>query len=136
MYGGFGLFGIFERLFPIIFGIIFLIFVSIMIMFLVRNISEWNSNNHAPVLTVEALVVSRRQEVSSHRRHNGQDMMDTYTSSTLYYATFQVESGDRIELSVSGKQYGMLAEGDMGKLTFQGRRYLGFERGSFMEKQV
>nr|WP_330380884.1 DUF2500 family protein [Anaerobutyricum hallii] len=35
-----------------------------------------------------------------------------------------VQSG----FSVYGKEYGMLAEGDEGKLTFQGSRYLGFER--------
>lgn len=50
------------------------------------------------------------------------------TQSTSYYATFQVESGDRMELHVSGAEYGMLAEGDTGKLTFQGTRYLGFVR--------
>ena len=42
--------------------------------------------------------------------------------------TFQVESGDRMELSMTGTEYGMLAEGDRGKLSFQGTRYLGFER--------
>ena len=50
-------------------------------------------------------------------------------SSTWYYATFQVESGDRMELTVSGSDYGYLVEGDHGKLTFQGTRFLGFERG-------
>ena len=50
------------------------------------------------------------------------------TSSTWYYATFEFESGDRMELGVSGSEYGMLAEGDSGKLTFQGTRYLSFER--------
>ena len=33
-----------------------------------------------------------------------------------------------MELHVSGSEYGMLAEGDRGFLTFQGTRYLGFER--------
>ena len=42
--------------------------------------------------------------------------------------TFQVDSGDRMELSVSGSEYGMLVEGDRGKLSFQGTRYLSFER--------
>jgi len=42
--------------------------------------------------------------------------------------TFLVESGDRIELCVSGTEYGMLVEGDTGRLTFQGTRYLSFER--------
>ena len=39
-----------------------------------------------------------------------------------------VESGDRMELSVDDSEYGMLVEGDEGKLTFQGSRYLGFEQ--------
>lgn len=50
------------------------------------------------------------------------------TYSTSYFVTFQVESGDRMELHVAGHEYGMLIEGDRGKLTFQGTRYLGFER--------
>lgn len=49
-------------------------------------------------------------------------------SSTRYYVTFQVDSGDRMELPMTGSEYGMLAEGDVGKLTFQGTRYLSFER--------
>lgn len=50
------------------------------------------------------------------------------SASTWYYVTFQVESGDRMEFSVTGSEYGMLAEGDCGKLSFQGTRYLSFER--------
>lgn len=33
-----------------------------------------------------------------------------------------------MELSVSGTEYGMLTEGDVGKLTFQGTRYIEFDR--------
>lgn len=50
------------------------------------------------------------------------------SSSTSYYVTFQVESGDRIEFLVAEMEYGMLAEGDEGKLTFQGKRFKGFDR--------
>lgn len=50
-------------------------------------------------------------------------------SRTHYYVTFEVESGDRMELGMDGPAFGMLAEGDRGKLTFQGTRYLGFQRG-------
>ena len=39
-----------------------------------------------------------------------------------------MESGDRMELEMAGSEYGLLVEGDNGKLTFQGTRYLGFER--------
>ena len=51
-----------------------------------------------------------------------------HSSSTWYYVTFQVDSGDRMEFSVSGSQYGMLCEGHEGSLTFQGTRFLSFER--------
>ena len=46
----------------------------------------------------------------------------------MYYVTFQTERGDRMEFQVSGTEYGMFAEGDTGRLTFQGTRYLAFER--------
>ena len=49
-------------------------------------------------------------------------MMHTFTT---YYVTFQVESGDRMELTVSGSDYGMLVEGDIGKLSFQVPAILG-----------
>ena len=65
--------------------------------------------------------------VSLHQHYGGGGVGHT-THSTSYYATFQVESGDRMELNLSGQEYGLLAEGDRGKLTFQGTRYLGFER--------
>ena len=48
-------------------------------------------------------------------------------TSTSYYVTFQVESGDRMELRVSRSEYGLLAERNQGNLSFQGTRYLGFE---------
>ena len=113
---GFDVFGI---LFTIIFGVILVMFVVT----LVRGIGQWNRNNQSPRLTVEATVTAKRTQVSHHHHANG----PSHTS-TRYYVTFQVESGDRMELPVSGPEYGMLDEGDRGRLTFQGTRYLGFER--------
>ena len=55
-------------------------------------------------------------------------MTSSGTYHTSYYATFEVESGDRLELQVSDYEYGQLAEGDRGKLTFQRKRFLKFER--------
>ena len=48
---------------------------------------------------------------------------------TRYFATFEMDNGKRVELSVKDSEYGMLAENDRGCLSFQGTRYLGFERG-------
>ena len=93
----------------------------------IRGIGEWNKNNHSPRLTVDATVVTKRSQVSHHHHNASNNAMHT-THSTTYYVTFQVESGDRMELMVNGSEFGMLVEGDYGKLTFQGTRYIGFER--------
>ena len=113
----------FDLLFSILFPILFLVVLGMILYTIIGNISTWNKNNHSPRLTVPATVVAKRTEVSRH--HTDNTMMHTFTT---YYVTFQVESGDRMELTVSGSDYGMLVEGDIGKLSFQGTRYLGFER--------
>lgn len=113
----------FAIMFFVAFGLILLVFLAI----IVGNLVRWNRNNHSPRLTVPARVVTKRQ--ASHHHHNA----STHISSTshTYYVTFEVESGDRMELTLSGMDYGMIAEGDRGKLTFQGTRFLSFERDGF-----
>ena len=114
-----------DRLFPVLFFLVFGIVLAMFLVMAVRGIGQWRRNNASPVLTVEAAVVAKREHVT-HHRHNNDQMMDS--SSTSYHVTFEVESGDRMEFSVPGGEYGLLAEGDRGRLTFQGTRYQGFER--------
>jgi hypothetical protein len=103
--------------------------LGIFIFAIVKGIGQWNKNNHSPRLTVPATIVAKRTNVSHHHHHNhGGTGMHHTTHSTTYYVTFQVESGDRMELHVAGHEFGMLIEGDCGMLTFQGTRYLRFER--------
>lgn len=124
---GFGYgFNLLWSIFPIIFIIIFGLVLGTFIVTAVRGIGQWNQNNHSPRLTVAAKVVAKRMNVSHH--HNGANEHHHTSTSTSYYVTFQVESGDRMELCMAGNEYGMLIEGDEGRLTFQGTRYLGFER--------
>ena len=122
----------FDMLFSILFPILFLVVLGMILYTFIRNIRTWNQNNHSPRLTVPATVVAKRTDVSHSSSANAGDMSGAhgYDTSTFtsYYVTFQVESGDRMELTVSGSDYGMLVEGDIGKLSFQGTRYLGFER--------
>ena len=120
---GFGFFGLFE----VMFFLVFFLVIGVFIFTFVRGIGEWNKNNNSPRLIVDAVVVTKRNQVSHHHHNHGGTGMHT-THSTTYYVTFQVESGDRMELRVSGQEFGMLVEGDFGKLTFQGTRYISFER--------
>ena len=114
-------FSIMRIMVPVMFVLVF----GIIIVTMVRGVGEWNKNNHSPKLTVPATVVAKRSDV-----HRGIETMHTFTS---YYVTFQVESGDRMEFEVSDMEYGMLAEGDSGELTFQGTRYLNFQRNESAE---
>ena len=120
------MFNIIELLFPVIF---ILIFIMIIFTF-AKGISTWHKNNNSPRLTVSARIVAKRQNTTYQNHPNAGDTSGAHgyhtTSSTTYYVTFQVESGDRIEMSVSVSEYGKLTEGDEGKLTFQGTRYLQF----------
>ena len=109
-------------MFGVIFTLSFILIFGIFIATFVRIISQWNKNNNSPRLTVPAKVVTKRTNVS-HHRHNHHTH-----HSTSYYVTFQVDSGDRMELQMNGQEYGMLAEGDTGNLSYQGTRYLGFDR--------
>ncbi len=128
-FGPFDGFGAMFTIVPVFIGIVFVIMVVTIIANAVRGAKQWKRNNDSPVLTVDAVVVAKRTDVSHHHHTAGTDnTMHHTTSSTFYYVTFQVPSGDRMEFAVRGTEYGMLAEGDSGKLTFQGTRYLGFER--------
>jgi len=123
---GFG-FSMGFDMFGILFSIVFLLFICVFVVIIVKGLAQWSKNNKSPRLTVPATVVAKRTNVS-HHHGAGTNNMHHHHTSTTYYVTFQVESGDRMELHVAGHEYGMLIEGDRGNLSFQGTRYLGFER--------
>ena len=120
-------FGYGFDIFSIMFSIVFIIVIGMFVVTAIKGIGQWNKNNNSPRLTVPATVVAKRTNVS-HHNHAGTNGHHHHSTSTTYYVTFQVESGDRMELHLSGHEFGMLVEGDKGKLSFQGTRYLGFER--------
>ena len=125
-------FGTGFAIFGTMFTVVFVLAIGVFIFVIAKSIGQWNKNNHSPRLTVPATVVAKRTNVSNHH-HSGTGIHHT-THSTTYYVTFQVESGDRMELHVAGHEFGMLTEGDRGDLTFQGTRYLGFERKREVEE--
>ena len=108
---------------PIFVTVIFVIVIGTFIVTAARGVGEWSKNNASPRLTVGASVVTKRQHNTSHRTQHGHRHHHSY-----YYVTFQVDSGDRMELSVTGPEFGVIVEGDTGKLTFQGTRFLSFTR--------
>lgn len=102
-------------------SILFVIVIGMFLFIAVKGLGEWGKNNHSPRLTVSAVIVAKRTDV---HRSGGTH----HRTSTTYYITFQLENGERMEFRTAGSEYGLLVEGDTGLLTFQGTRYLGFER--------
>lgn len=96
--------------------VMFLLVFGIIIGSIVQNFKKQRKNDAAPRINSAATVVTKRTKVwGDHSR-------------TDYYATFQFASGDRLELEVPDHQFGYLVEGDKGELTFQGTRFLDFQR--------
>ncbi len=110
------------------FAIFFIVFVFFIVI-LVKSVTTWSKNNHSPLLTVDVTVVAKRDDLHVHGGAIGSDAhMHSATSYTDHYVTFQVESGDRIELMVPESEYGYIVEGDKGKVSFKGTRFISFER--------
>ena len=123
-------FGWTFHILPVLVILMFIVVLTVFVVIFIKGIRQWNQNNHSPRLTVDATIVAKRTDIShssGHHNHSTGTHTGSHTS-TSYFVTFQVQSGDRIEFHVSGSEYGLLAEGDYGDLSFQGTRYLGFVR--------
>lgn len=118
--------------FDAVFALAFLLAASVIVVVIIKNVSEWQKNNNSPRLAVEAVVVDRKKEVQHKQHANAGDATGAHgyhmTTSVTYFVTFQVESGDQMKFTVNGNEYETLQEGMHGKLSFQGSRYIGFER--------
>ncbi len=83
--------------FEFMFTIVFVLVIGTFIVTAMKGITQWNKNNNSPRLTVPVTVISKRTNVSHH--HHG--TTNAHHTSTTYYVTFQVESGDRMELHLT-----------------------------------
>lgn len=123
-----GISGIMFNVIPVIVFVGFIFVFGTIIVRSIQGAKQWKQNNDSPILTVTVAVVTKRTDVHHYHHDTNNDGMHHASSSTTYYVTFEVESGDRMEFRIPANEYGMLVEGDRGKLNFQGTRFLGFER--------
>lgn len=96
---------------PVFIGIVAVLMIFLLIKNIFRNVGK-------PKVAAPATIVAKRQQLSN---------MDD-SNYTTYYVTFEFETRDRLELSVDRREYGLMAENDKGMLTFQGDKFIGFER--------
>ena len=107
---------------PFVFLLFFFAVIAFIVFVIVSKVALWSADNNSPIETFDAVVVAKRTEVSG----GGNNTM----ASTRYFVTFELESGERVELRAKADQYGLTAEGDRGVLTRQGSRFLDFVRES------
>ncbi len=109
-------FNLITSLFPFMFIGVFALVMFIFISTFIKGAKQNKINRNSPTLDVQAKVVAKRMAVRGDHSH------------TYYYVTFEVPSGDRMELHVQGADYGMMVEGDNGILRFRGSEFLSFTR--------
>ncbi|WP_438449051.1 DUF2500 domain-containing protein [Gorillibacterium sp. sgz5001074] len=94
--------------------------IGMIVFVAIRGINTWARNNASPVLRRDATVVSKRTKVWGGSGDS--------SASTSYFVTFEFDDRSRLELQLSGSEYGLIAEGDRGRLTNQGSRFNSFQR--------
>lgn len=121
-FGGMGI--IFSLMFTIVPVIIFLVFIFVFGTIIYRTIHV-AKDKKKPIIPVRAKVVSKRTQL--HGGNNMHHDMHTHAH-TYYYATFEFENGERMELAIPSHHIGYIVEGDTGILSFQGNLFVKFDR--------
>jgi hypothetical protein len=106
--------------FKVFMGFIIIAISGTFIYVITKGVSTWTSNNAAQLVQANCKVVDKRTEVWGGSGDS--------SASTNYYITFEFEDGSRVELPVRSNQFGLIAAGDQGELTYQGTRFKGFNR--------
>ena len=78
------------QIFVVLFFVLFFVAMA-------RVIAQWFKNEKSPRLTVPAVIVDKQRK--THHRHSSGHRHHTHS----YHVTFQVESGDRMELQVGAQ---------------------------------
>ena len=98
-------FTIVETLFPLVFLLMFGFALYTLISSAAARAQEKRKNDASPRLSVPASVVTKRAQVGTTHHHNAATNTGGTYYNTKYFATFQFESGDRLELSAGRIRY-------------------------------
>ena len=104
---------------PAMIGLMFAAILVLFVFRLIQGAQRFAQNSTQPERDVTVRVVGRRTQTTG----GGESPV-----TTTYHATFEMSDGERLELKVPHHEYGLLVEGDQGRLTHQGTWFRGFER--------
>jgi len=100
------------------------LFVVFLIAFaVIRRMKKSKLSQRESKASVEAEIIEKRVDYSSHRNSTFNGRVDTACT-----VTFQTAGNERLELRVEPKVYETLTKGMRGKLTLRGTTFVGFEQ--------
>lgn len=105
---------------PYLLKLVLLLIIGFIVYTSAKALKIWISNNASSLQSKGAAAVTKRSEVWGGGGYS--------RTSTSYYVTFEDQAGSRMEFEVKAKAYGMIVEGDWGRLSYQGTRFKGFVR--------
>lgn len=109
-----------------LFMILFIVVIGAMVAYV---LFRWLKDRSSPRITTMAEIISKETNKVRHRSKREAGIGRRTTYSNEYYVTFQLAHGDTLKLFIRIEaEYERLQEGDKGKLTYQGKRYIGFEK--------
>jgi Protein of unknown function (DUF2500) len=111
---------------PILIGLVFAAILGTVAYQLIRKARQSSRNDALPVLTAPATVSGMRTNTIAQPA----DINPKYKvePSTKFFARFRLHDSQSLEFELSNEQFAPLAEGQQGTLTYQGTRYVGFEK--------
>ncbi len=105
----------------------FSIIIGLSLIIVVR---QWWKNKHSPLIVTQATISDKRIEEHYIRSKRSASLGYRTRKVLIYYITFNLEGGEHIELRTNELVYSELENGDYGKLTFKGSKYIGFVRAN------
>lgn len=91
-------------------------------------IAQSLKNKRFPVITVKARISDLGIRKYTGYRNKYASAGRESKNINLYYAVFETENGEQIELRIKKLEYYKLKKGSKGKLTFQGFKYISFDK--------
>ena len=117
------LFDSLANFYMISFIVMFCIIIGLSLIIVIR---QWWKNRHSPLIVTQATVIDKRIEEHYIRSKRSAGIGYRTRKLLIYYITFNLEGGEHIEMRTNESVYSELQNGDYGKLTFKGSKYMGF----------
>lgn len=108
-------------MFPTFVGGFFVVIVLVILGMIIYKLSETMRNASAPEEVFRATLIDK---LADRRVSNHDDHM---SSSSTYTLTFELENNERKSFDVSRKEYLKYVVGDTGRLSFQRKKFNGFQ---------